>query len=79
MVLLATSYRLWLESDKREYFRTYLETVASLPWSLESSEAVIDLDRAREVLERDHFGMTKVVTVVSPSLVIKDYCSESLE
>ncbi|EER00783.1 Chaperone clpB, putative [Perkinsus marinus ATCC 50983] len=50
--------------------RTYLETVASLPWSLECSEAVIDLDRAREVLERDHFGMTKVKKRVREFLAV---------
>ncbi|RUS33650.1 ATP-dependent protease La [Jimgerdemannia flammicorona] len=35
--------------------RTYLETVAELPWS-KSSEDVLDIRRAREQLEADHYG-----------------------
>ncbi|KAF4712792.1 hypothetical protein FOZ63_010639, partial [Perkinsus olseni] len=40
--------------------RTYLETVASLPWSLDEADVCIDLDKARYILDRDHFGMSKV-------------------
>ncbi|KAF4684416.1 hypothetical protein FOZ60_007885 [Perkinsus olseni] len=39
--------------------RTYLETVASLPWSLDEADVCIDLDKARYILDRDHFGMSK--------------------
>ncbi|KAF4722976.1 hypothetical protein FOZ62_016590, partial [Perkinsus olseni] len=39
--------------------RTYLETVASLPWSLDEADVYIDLDKARYILDRDHFGMSK--------------------
>ncbi|KAF4677328.1 hypothetical protein FOL47_002256 [Perkinsus chesapeaki] len=40
--------------------RTYLETVASLPWALDTGDVAIDLEKARYVLDRDHFGMAKV-------------------
>ncbi len=39
--------------------RTYIETVLSVPWQAETPE-VIDLARARAVLERDHFGLEPV-------------------
>ncbi len=38
---------------------TYLELIAELPWQ-EASEDQLDLDRAREILDRDHFGLQKV-------------------
>ncbi|MCX7622962.1 MAG: endopeptidase La [Thermomicrobium sp.] len=39
--------------------RTYIETVLSVPWTDETPE-VIDLARARAVLDRDHFGLEQV-------------------
>jgi ATP-dependent Lon protease len=38
---------------------TYLELVADLPWR-KASEDKLDLDRAREILDRDHFDLDKV-------------------
>jgi ATP-dependent Lon protease len=38
---------------------TYLETIADLPWN-KLSEDNLDLDRAREILDRDHFDLDKV-------------------
>jgi len=37
----------------------YLETVAALPWS-KRSDGQIDLTTAEEVLDRDHYGLSKV-------------------
>lgn len=37
----------------------YVETVAELPWS-HQSEDNLDLQRAREILDRDHFDLDKV-------------------
>jgi len=39
--------------------RTYLETLASLPWA-ESSKDDLDLSVANEILEQDHYGLDKV-------------------
>eukprot|EP00928_Gymnodinium_smaydae_P005209 TRINITY_DN11789_c0_g1_i1.p1 TRINITY_DN11789_c0_g1~~TRINITY_DN11789_c0_g1_i1.p1 ORF type:complete len:1036 (-),score=279.04 TRINITY_DN11789_c0_g1_i1:100-3132(-) len=39
--------------------RTYLETMSGLPWA-KSSEDDIDLPAARDILERDHYGLEKV-------------------
>jgi ATP-dependent Lon protease len=37
----------------------YLETLAELPWSVLSEEHV-DLHKAQEILDRDHYGLVKV-------------------
>ncbi len=39
--------------------RNYIETVLSLPWN-KSSEENIDLKRAEEILNEDHYGLEKV-------------------
>ncbi|MGN1248995.1 MAG: endopeptidase La, partial [Candidatus Spyradocola sp.] len=39
--------------------RTYLETIADLPWGV-YTEDDYDLDHARKILARDHFGLEKV-------------------
>ncbi|MCX2726728.1 endopeptidase La [Thermomicrobium sp. 4228-Ro] len=39
--------------------RTYIETVLSVPWAVETPET-LDLERARAILERDHFGLDQV-------------------
>lgn len=39
--------------------RTYLETLTELPWS-ESTDDVIDIQYARQVLDEDHFGLEEV-------------------
>lgn len=39
--------------------RNYIETILSLPWN-KSSEDNIDLNRAEEILNEDHYGLDKV-------------------
>ena len=50
-----------LPSAAAEYgvIRTYLEWILSLPWSL-TTEDDLDLDRARKVLDEDHYDLDKV-------------------
>ncbi len=38
---------------------TYIETIAELPWN-EMSEDNLDLDKAQEILDRDHYDLEKV-------------------
>jgi ATP-dependent Lon protease len=38
---------------------TYVETIAELPWS-KMSEDNLDLDKAQEILDRDHYDLDKV-------------------
>lgn len=39
--------------------QNYIETVLSLPWD-SMTEDCLELERAREILERDHYGLEKV-------------------
>lgn len=39
--------------------RTYLELVLELPW-LKSTEDILDLARARQVLDEDHYGLKEI-------------------
>jgi ATP-dependent Lon protease len=46
-------------SPEHSVITGYLETIAELPWN-KMSEDHADLDLAREILNRDHFGLEKV-------------------
>ncbi|MFL5813369.1 MAG: endopeptidase La [Bdellovibrionia bacterium] len=50
-----------LPSNSAEYhvIRTYLEWLIALPWS-QKSESLIDLARARKILDEDHYGLETV-------------------
>ncbi len=38
--------------------RTYLDWLCSLPWSKETQD-ILDINRAREILDKEHFGLKK--------------------
>lgn len=46
-------------SGESSVVRNYLDTLLSMPWGMTDKEK-IDIKRAQEVLDRDHFGLTKV-------------------
>lgn len=46
-------------SSESTVLRTYLETVLALPWNKKTKE-VIDIKKAEQILERDHYGLEKV-------------------
>src|SRR5438552_1868781 len=47
------------DSMEAQVIRTYLETVAELPWGKRADES-LDLKRAVEILEQDHYGLKDV-------------------
>ncbi len=47
------------EAAESQVIRTYLETVADLPWNTRTEDR-LDLKRAEEILERDHYGLSDV-------------------
>ena len=49
--------------------RTWLEYVIELPWTKKSEDS-LDLKRARQVLDEDHFGITKVKERIIEQLAI---------
>ncbi len=57
--------------------RSYIETVLALPWNTES-EGNIDLNKAEEILNEDHYGLDKVKERVLEYLAVIQL-SESLK
>ncbi len=58
------------ESAEAQVVRTYLETVADLPWN-ERTEDRLDLAAAREILERDHYGLDDVKDRILEFLAVR--------
>jgi ATP-dependent Lon protease len=58
------------ESAEGQVVRTYLETVADLPWS-ETTPDRLDLKRGEEVLDRDHYGLQDVKDRVLDFLAVR--------
>jgi ATP-dependent Lon protease len=60
-----------LPSASAEYgvIRTYLEWILSLPWS-KTTEDNLDLERAREILDEDHYDLDKVKDRIIESLAV---------
>ncbi len=50
--------------------KTYVDWLLDLPWN-ESSEDILDLDRASEILERDHFGLEDVKERIIEYLAVR--------
>jgi ATP-dependent Lon protease len=61
-----------LQPQAAEYgvIRTYLEWIASLPWSRQTEDD-LDLAHAREVLEADHHGLEQVKDRILESLAVR--------
>ncbi len=62
--------RMSRESMEYQVIRTYLETVAELPWSERSADD-FDLARAGEILEQDHYGLEEVKDRVLEFLAVR--------
>ncbi len=58
------------EAAESQVIRTFLETIADLPWS-ERTEDRLDLKRAEEILERDHYGLKDVKERVLDFLAVR--------
>ncbi|MCR5760638.1 MAG: endopeptidase La [Sphaerochaetaceae bacterium] len=61
-----------MESANPEYsiLRTYLETVADLPWNKFSTEKY-SIENARKILERDHYGIKDVKERILEFLAVR--------
>ncbi|HUL33523.1 MAG TPA: endopeptidase La [Candidatus Eisenbacteria bacterium] len=51
--------------------RTYLEWMTSLPWSKSSGSAEIDISKAHEILDEDHYDLQKVKERILDYLAVK--------
>jgi len=59
------------DSMEAQVIRTYLETMAELPWDKRAEES-LDLKRAAEILEEDHFGLSDVKDEVLEFLAVRE-------
>jgi ATP-dependent Lon protease len=57
-------------SGEYSMVRAYLDWLVSLPWS-KSSEDAIDIAKAREVLDEDHFGLDRIKRRILEYLAIR--------
>ena len=62
-------------SPETSVLRNYLDTVLALPWNKTTKE-VLDIEKARRVLEADHFGMEKVKERILEFLAVKQLAPE---
>ncbi len=69
-----------LPSVSPEYsiIRTYLELLASLPWSKSTGEK-IDVPHARQVLDQDHYDLEKIKDRILEYLAVRRLKEERLE
>ena len=58
------------DSMEGQVIRTYLETMAELPWNKRSEES-LDLKRAAAILEEDHYGLPDVKDQVLEFLAVR--------
>ena len=62
--------RLPFGSNEASVIETYVDTCLELPWN-EMSEETIDTAAAREQLDRDHYGLTKVKERIIEQLAVR--------
>ena len=62
--------RIARESMEHQVIRTYLETIAELPWN-ERSEDHLDLVEAERILDEDHYGLQDVKDRVLEFLAVR--------
>ncbi len=66
------------ESMEAQVIRTYLESIAELPWNTRSDDQ-LDLPRAVTVLEEDHYGLGAVKDRVLEFLAVRQLRAKQLE
>lgn len=48
------------QSPEYQVIHNYLDLMTSLPWSKSSEDTAIDLEKARAILDADHYGLDKI-------------------
>lgn len=57
-------------SSEANVSRNYIDTCISLPWNT-YTEDIIDIDRAKEILDKHHYGLDKVKERIIESLAVR--------
>ncbi|MGE5345637.1 MAG: endopeptidase La [Acidithiobacillales bacterium] len=58
------------ESAENAMIRTWLDAITTLPWSVVSTDS-LDLDRARRILDEDHYDLEKVKERILEFLAVR--------
>ena len=58
------------QSPETHVIRNYLDLILALPWSKSSESGDIDLEHARSILEKDHYGLEKIKKRIVQHLAI---------
>ncbi|MEP6618722.1 MAG: endopeptidase La [bacterium] len=66
------------ESMEAQVIRTYLEWIAELPWNKRSDDN-LDLTRAEQVLDEDHYGLPDVKDRVLEFLAVRQLRAKEME
>jgi len=69
--------RMHSESSEYAILRTYLETVADLPWSTKTKDK-LDVKSASKILDADHYGLEKVKTRILEFLSVRKLKKDSV-
>ncbi len=67
--------RMHPDSAEASVIRTYLDWIVNLPWNTRTEDN-LDLARAKEILERDHYGLEKVKDRVLEYLAVRKLKAE---
>ena len=62
-------------SSEASVLRNYLDTVLEFPWNITTKERV-DIEAARKILEKDHYGLEKVKQRVLETLAVRKMAPE---
>lgn len=62
-------------SHEATVVRNYLDTCINLPWN-KTSELHLDLNKAKEILDRDHYGLEKVKEHIVETLAVHSLSEE---
>ena len=62
-------------SAEASVLRNYLDTVLDLPWNKTTKER-IDVEAARKILDRDHFGLDKVKQRILETIAVRQIAPE---
>ncbi|MGC9455118.1 MAG: endopeptidase La [Phycisphaerae bacterium] len=65
-----------MASPEYNVLRTYLDTLVELPWT-EATQDKLDIDRARKVLDEDHYDLEKVKKRILEFLAVRKLAPES--
>jgi ATP-dependent Lon protease len=70
--------RIGRESMESQVIRTYLETVAELPWNTRSEEH-LDVGEAARILDEDHYGLKDVKDRILEFLAVRQLTADKKE